>query len=76
MRFDPQSAGGIMNTDVITLMEDFSISKSIEILQRLQPSVELRRKNLCAANQSNSRGSRNLQDIIVKLPLRSFILFL
>ena len=53
MRFDPQSAGGIMNTDVITLMEDFTISKSIEILQRLQPSVELHQKNLCEANQDN-----------------------
>ncbi len=66
MRFDPQSAGGIMNTDVVTLMEDFTISKSIQILQRLQPSVELHQK-IYVTNQYNElRGYINLQDLVLK----------
>ena len=36
LQFDPQSAGGIMDTDVITLREDFTVEKSINILQRLE----------------------------------------
>ena len=31
MRFDPETAGGIMNTDVISLMDDLTIEKSIQI---------------------------------------------
>ncbi|MBA2306894.1 magnesium transporter [Candidatus Dependentiae bacterium] len=66
MRFDPQSAGGIMNTDVVTLMEDFTINKSIQILQRLQPSVELHQK-IYITNQDNElRGYINLQDLVLK----------
>src|SRR5436190_19404790 len=38
LKFNPESAAGIMHTDVITLMEDFSVEKSINLIQRLRPS--------------------------------------
>jgi len=41
LKFDPETAGGIMHTDVVTLMGDFTIESSVKILQRLQPSYEL-----------------------------------
>ena len=66
MRFDPESAGGIMNTDVITLMADFTIEKSIQILQRLQPSIELH-QHIYVTNQDNELiGHINLEDLVLK----------
>ncbi len=35
LNFDPDSAGGRMNSDVITLQKDFTVGKSIGLLQRL-----------------------------------------
>lgn len=68
MRFDPESAGGIMNTDVITLMADFTIEKSIQILQRLQPSIELHQQ-IYVTNQDNELvGHINLEDLVLKNP--------
>ncbi len=68
MQFDPESAGGIMNTDVITLMADFTIEKSIQILQRLQPSIELHQQ-IYVTNQDNELvGHINLEDLVLKNP--------
>lgn len=68
MRFDPDSAGGSMNTDVLTLMQDFTIEKSIQILQRLQPSIELH-QHIYVTNQENALvGHINLEDLVLKNP--------
>lgn len=68
MKFDPESAGGIMNTDVLTLMADFTIEKSIQILQRLQPSIELHQQ-IYVTNQDNELiGHINLEDLVLKNP--------
>lgn len=68
MKFEPDTAGGIMHTDVLTLMQDFTIEKSIQILQRLQPSVELH-PNIYVTNQDNELvGHINLEDLVLKPP--------
>lgn len=68
MAFDPESAGGIMDTDVVTLMQDFTIEKSIQILQRLQPSFELH-EHIYITNQENELvGHINLADLVFKGP--------
>lgn len=41
LRCDPNSAGGHMNSDVITLQKDFTVKRSIELLQRLGTSKAL-----------------------------------
>lgn len=41
LTFPPESAGGRMNSDVITLQKDFNVKKSIELLQRLSPQKDL-----------------------------------
>ena len=41
MKFHPESAGGIMDIEVLTFMEDFTVEKSIQILQRLRPRREI-----------------------------------
>lgn len=68
MRFDPESAGGLMHTDVLTLMQDFTIEKSIQILQRLQPRRELHQQ-IYVTNQDNELvGHINLEDLLLKNP--------
>ncbi len=42
LNFDPQSAGGRMDSDVVTLQKDFTIKKSIELLQRLHLKHDVR----------------------------------
>jgi magnesium transporter len=40
LNFDPRSAGGRMNSDVITLQKDFTVKKCIDLLQRLGPQKD------------------------------------
>jgi len=41
LKFDPESAGGIMDTDVLSLRQEFTVEKSIDLLRRLKPSQEV-----------------------------------
>jgi magnesium transporter len=68
MQFDPESAGGIMDTDVLTLMQDFTVEKSIQVLQRLKPDQALHRR-IFVTNQDNQLvGYIHLDDLVVKNP--------
>lgn len=68
LQFDPESAGGIMYTDVLTLMQDFTVAKSIHILQRLRPNRALHHK-IYITNQNNELlGHINLEDLVLKSP--------
>ncbi len=68
MRFNPESAGGLMHTDVLTLMQDFTVEKGIQILQRLQPRRELHQQ-IYVTNQDNELvGHVNLEDLLLKNP--------
>ncbi len=68
MQFDPESAGGLMHTDVLTLMSNFTVEKSIKILQRLRPTRELHRI-IYITNQDNELlGYINLEDLVLKDP--------
>lgn len=76
MKFDPESAGGIMNTDVLTLMHNFTVEKSVHILQRLQPRKELHQQ-IYVTDQANMLvGYIHLEDLVLKTPndrLNSFM---
>ena len=66
LKFDPDSAGGIMHTDVVTLMADFTVEKAIQILRRLQPSIELH-PQIYVTNQENELvGHINIEDLVLK----------
>lgn len=68
LKFNPESAGGIMDTDVLTLMEDFTVEKSVRVLQRLQPDQELHRR-IFVTNQDNQLvGCINIEDLVLKHP--------
>lgn len=76
LQFDPESAGGIMDTDVLTLMQSFTVEKSIQILQRLQPRRDLHQQ-IYVTNQDNILvGHIQLEDLVLKSPksrLSSFL---
>ncbi len=68
LQFGPDTAGGIMDTQVMTLMQDFTIEKSIQILQRLQPSRELHQEIYVTDQNNELVGHIKLEDLVLKNP--------
>ncbi len=68
LNFDPESAGGIMETDVLSLMEDYTVEKSVRVLQRLQPEAELHRRIFVTDQANRLVGYINLEDLVLKAP--------
>ena len=76
LQFNPETAGGIMATSVLTLMQDFTVEKSIKILQKLQPSRELHQHIYVLSQNNELVGHINLEDLVLKHPktqLRSIL---
>lgn len=72
MKFDPQSAGGVMHTDVVSIMEDFTVEKSIQLLQRLRPSKDIHTRIFVVSKTHRLVGYINLEDLVLHTPA-SFI---
>jgi magnesium transporter len=68
LKFDPESAGGIMDTDVLTLLQNFSVEQSITILQRLQPRRELHKQIYVVDQNHILVGHIQLEDLVLKSP--------
>lgn len=68
LSFDPESAGGIMDTDVLTLRQDFTVEKSIQVLQRLQPRSDLHRQIYVTSQDNQLIGHVNLEDLVLNHP--------
>ncbi len=73
LKFDPESAGGIMDTNVVTLIQDFTVEKSIQILQRLQPSRELHQEIYVTNQDTELVGHIKLEDLVLKHPKERLI---
>lgn len=68
MKFPQDSAGGIMHVEVVTLRQDFTLHKSVRLLQRLSPSAELH-YNLYVTDEHNRLiGFVKLEDLVLKDP--------
>jgi len=65
MKFDPQSAGGVMHTDVVSIMEDFTVEKSIQLLQRLRPSKDIHTRIFVVNKMHCLVGYINLEDLVL-----------
>lgn len=76
LKFDAQSAGGIMDTDVLALQEDLTVKKSIALIQRLQVEKELHHV-IFVINQSKQLiGYIMLEDLVLHRPqtlIKSFV---
>ncbi|MBT4855636.1 magnesium transporter [bacterium] len=76
MKFGPDSAGGVMDINVISLSNDLTVSKSIVLLQKLQPKKELHDVIYVTDNNNKLMGHINLEDLVMHSPktqLSSFI---
>lgn len=68
LQFSEDSAGDIMHTSVLTLMQDFTVEKSIQILQRLQPQRDLHHFIYVVNHNNELVGHINLEDLVLKHP--------
>lgn len=68
LQFDPESAGGIMTTDIFTLMPDFTVDKCIALLQRLSPSRDVHQQIYVVDRSNYLLGFINLEDLVLQKP--------
>lgn len=68
MKFHPESAGGIMNPDVLSLKKDFTVDKTIRILQRLKPDKDIYQSMYVTDNNHRLLGRIDLQDLVLHSP--------
>ena len=68
LNLNPDSAGRIMNSDILALQRDFTVKKSISLLQRIEiPKETLRR--IYVTNKDNILvGYINLEDLVLNKP--------
>ncbi len=68
LQFDPESAGGIMDTEVLALSDDFTVQKSIQLIQRLQVPRELHRQIYVIDQYKKLVGHIMLEDLVLQKP--------
>ena len=68
MKFSPDSAGGIMDTDVITFKEDSTVGECINILRRANLDIDLYRYLYVVNNNGSLLGNIQLEDLILQKP--------
>ncbi len=68
IKFGHDSAGGVMDSNIVSLMADFTVEKSIQILQRLKPNQELHQEIYITDKQQKLLGHIMLQDLVFKSP--------
>ena len=66
LKFDPESAGGIMDTEVLVLMQDFTVEKSIQVLQRLQPNRDIYQQIYITDRDHHLVGYIKLEDLVLQ----------
>jgi len=68
MKFHPESAGGIMDIEILSLLQDFSVEKSINLLQRMQPRQELHREIYVTDQKNKLVGHIRIEDLVLRSP--------
>ena len=68
MKFHPESAGGIMDPQVFSLMEDFTVENSVSILQRLRPDKDIYQRVYVTDDAHRLVGYIDLQDLVLRAP--------
>ena len=68
LQFDPHCAGRIMNSDIISLQKDFTVKKSVDLLQRISEKKELLQRIYITDKNHKLAGYINLDDLILNKP--------
>jgi len=75
--FELDSAGRIMNSDVVTLQKDFTVKKAISLLQRIGEKKELLQRIYITDKENKIVGHIKLDDLVLNkpdTPLKSILL--
>ena len=76
MKFDSESAGGMMDIDVISLQNDLTVEQSVKILQHIRPNQELHHQIYVTDKNNKLIGHINLEDLVIRHPKQPIIEFL
>ncbi|MFC1842224.1 magnesium transporter [Candidatus Dependentiae bacterium] len=76
LKFDPESVGGIMEVDVLSFMQDFTVDKSVKILQRLRPRQEIHREIYVTDDKHKLVGHIKLEDLVMHSPKARLVSFM
>lgn len=68
LSFNPRSAGGRMNSDVITLQKDFTVRRSVELLQRLGSSKTIMQRMYVTSKDNVLIGYITLDRLVLSKP--------
>ena len=76
MQFDPESAGGIMDTQALSLMQDLTVEKAIKLLQRLSPTREIYQQIYVTDRAHHLVGFIKLEDLVLQQPTNTISSFI
>lgn len=68
LNFNPHSAGGRMNSDVLTLQKDFTVKRSVELLQRVGPGKMVMQRMYVTNNDNVLVGYVTLDKLVLSKP--------
>jgi len=68
LSFNPRSAGGRMNSDVITLQKDFTVRRSVELLQRLSHTRTVMQRMYITNKEDVLVGYVTLDKLVLSKP--------
>lgn len=68
LKFDYDTAGGVMQTNILTFYKDYTIKECIDILKKINHSSLLRRVIYILNQEGKLVGHINLEDLILKEP--------
>lgn len=66
LKFDPESAGGIMDAEVLVFIQDFTVEKSIQLLQRIQPNRDIYQQIYITDKDHRLVGYIKLEDLVLQ----------
>ncbi|HBL98276.1 TPA: magnesium transporter [Candidatus Dependentiae bacterium] len=66
LQFEAETAGRHMDVSVLSLINDFTVEKSIQLIRRLQPDRELHRSIFVTDRDGLLRGYILLEDLVLK----------
>lgn len=70
LKADLDTAGGIMDTNVITLLDDFTVQQAIHLLQRIKPNQELHEQVFVTDRHKRLIGYIHLRDLVTQSPTK------
>lgn len=71
LKFNPESAGGVMDTDALALNDDLTVHKSIQLLQRLEVDQEIHRQIFIINKEKRLVGHILLEDLVIQKPQKT-----